>query len=213
MSNSNHDNLNKLIDRETFLKVFGNLTGYLDKIYVDLDSKNRYYVTETLTFGMAGYLDDEYEGDWISINDLSIVNLTNLILNQNIGFKLKDQELTNKFAEPKLEYKHEEVSFNSKIKMSNVESTSFPVKLMRFLNSFSDLLNAKNKAYGNSALEPTKVFSKASSSQVILQQLDHKLSRIKNSETPIKNDVIDLMGYLTLYCLDQDWIDLTDILH
>ena len=94
---------------------------------------------------------------------------------------------------------------------SDLVLTSFPERLRMFLSEFSDLLNAKNQAYGNSALEPINIFSKASSSDVILQQIDHKLSRLKNSDTPNKNDVIDLMGYLTLYCLDQSWLYLQDL--
>lgn len=94
---------------------------------------------------------------------------------------------------------------------SDLVLTSFPERLRMFLSEFSDLLNAKNQAYGNSALEPINIFSKASSSDVILQQIDHKLSRLKNSDTPNKNDVIDLMGYLTLYCLDQSWLNMKDL--
>ena len=94
---------------------------------------------------------------------------------------------------------------------SDLVLTTFPEHLRMFLSEFSDLLNVKNKAYGNSALEPINVFSKASSADVILQQIDHKLSRLKTSDTPSKNDVIDLMGYLTLYCLDQSWLDLQDL--
>lgn len=90
-------------------------------------------------------------------------------------------------------------------------SLEFSEQLSTFLNSFEKLLMAKNKAYGNSALEPMNVFSKASSAEVISQQIDHKISRIKNSEEPVKNDVIDLMGYLTLYCLNQQWLDLKDL--
>lgn len=110
-----------------------------------------------------------------------------------------------------LQYDPDLVKFIKGLDPSYPENTSFSVKLSRFQSSLYDLLVAKNKAYGNSALQPINTFSKASSSDVILQQIDHKLSRIKNSETPLKNDVIDLMGYLTLYCIDQDWVDLQDL--
>jgi len=41
------------------------------------------------------------------------------------------------------------------------------------------LLVAKNQRYGNSALEPIRVFSRADPAEGILVRLDDKLSRIK----------------------------------
>ena len=109
---------------------------------------------------------------------------------------------------PSISYDPKDVSFNS-----SHELTPFSENLAQFVDSFEALLIAKNKAYGNSALKPINVFSKASSSDVILQQIDHKLSRIKNSDIPSKNDMIDLMGYLTLYCIDQEWTDLSELIN
>jgi len=62
-----------------------------------------------------------------------------------------------------------------------------------------DLLIEKNRKYGNSALEPMRVFSKASSREQLLVRMDDKLSRIKNSQSDDEEDAtLDLLGYLVL---------------
>lgn len=60
----------------------------------------------------------------------------------------------------------------------------------------------KNKLYGNSALEPMQVFEGKCK---VGQRVDDKLARIKNSDELRKNDVADLMGYLTLICVEKGW--------
>ena len=46
----------------------------------------------------------------------------------------------------------------------------------------------------------------------IYQRLDDKLSRIKNSDEPMKNDVFDLIGYLILLCVKKGWTDFTELI-
>ena len=61
------------------------------------------------------------------------------------------------------------------------------------------LLLEKNRKYGNSALEPARIFSKASKEEQILVRIDDKLNRIKNRQQDEDEDVImDLAGYLIL---------------
>jgi len=70
----------------------------------------------------------------------------------------------------------------------------------------ADLLVAKNREYGNSALEPRRIFSKASPVEQLKVRLDDKLSRIATVDEGgiIKEDTImDLMGYLVLYRVAQ----------
>ena len=59
----------------------------------------------------------------------------------------------------------------------------------------TELLLRKNKAYGDTANEPPKIFSKLSA------RIDDKLSRIKtvglNDKT--EDTMLDLIGYLILY--------------
>jgi len=78
------------------------------------------------------------------------------------------------------------------------------------------LLVAKNQRYGNSALEPMRVFSQADPADGILVRLDDKLSRIKyasSNDKPLrKNDIVDMLGYLILYCIKQGWTDFDDLI-
>ena len=63
----------------------------------------------------------------------------------------------------------------------------------------AELLISKNKKYGNSALEPRRIFSKASSIEQINVRIDDKLSRIANRQSDEDEDVEkDLIGYLVL---------------
>lgn len=69
----------------------------------------------------------------------------------------------------------------------------------RISKEVSDLLIAKNKSYGDSALNPTRVFSKTDAVEQLLVRIDDKLSRIKNGhDWPGDNDIDDLIGYLIL---------------
>lgn len=63
-----------------------------------------------------------------------------------------------------------------------------------------DLLIQKNRAYGNSALEPIRIFSKASSNEQILVRIDDKLNRIKQGANCLDDEDVlqDLIGYLIL---------------
>ncbi len=72
-------------------------------------------------------------------------------------------------------------------------------------DSIKAVLLEKNKRYGNSALEPVKVFSKVDSEEAIKVRLDDKISRVKNSSELRKNDVFDMIGYLTLLSVKKGW--------
>ena len=61
------------------------------------------------------------------------------------------------------------------------------------------MLVEKNISYGNSALNPIKIFSKINSAEQIQIRIDDKLNRIKNGQNfPGDNDLDDLIGYLIL---------------
>jgi hypothetical protein len=61
-----------------------------------------------------------------------------------------------------------------------------------------DLLLAKNAAYGNSAVDPIRCFSKASPVEQINVRLDDKLSRLMRGHAAGEDVEWDLMGYLVL---------------
>lgn len=68
------------------------------------------------------------------------------------------------------------------------------------------MLQEKNDAYGNSALEPINVFSKGNSSDSLRARIDDKLSRIKNKgiNDDTEDTLFDLCGYLVLLIIAEE---------
>lgn len=69
-------------------------------------------------------------------------------------------------------------------------------------DQLKQFLLEKNRRYGNSALQPLRVFSGSSADEQINVRLDDKLSRIRNAretgEADIEDAELDLIGYLIL---------------
>jgi len=75
----------------------------------------------------------------------------------------------------------------------------FKIDLFNVLNEIEIMLIEKNRKYGNSALEPKRIFSRASNIEQIKVRIDDKLSRISSAQNDEDEDVInDLIGYLVL---------------
>jgi hypothetical protein len=69
----------------------------------------------------------------------------------------------------------------------------------RACNEIRDMLMSKNLSYGDSALSPVRIFSKADATEQILVRIDDKLSRFARGKSyPGDNDIDDLIGYLVL---------------
>ena len=63
----------------------------------------------------------------------------------------------------------------------------------------SEFLIEKNKKYGDSALNPVRIFSKQNTTEQLLVRIDDKLSRLaRGGEYPGDDDILDLLGYLVL---------------
>jgi hypothetical protein len=63
-----------------------------------------------------------------------------------------------------------------------------------------NLLLEKNRKYGDSALNPVRIFSKASVLEQLKVRMDDKLSRLRNAADDEDEDpTTDLIGYLILY--------------
>ena len=83
-------------------------------------------------------------------------------------------------------------------------ANAFPAKVRAILNDIGDTLIAKNQQYGNSALEPVRIFSKASAVEQIKVRMDDKISRLVRGNGEGDEDAqADLLGYIVLLKIAQ----------
>ena len=69
-------------------------------------------------------------------------------------------------------------------------------------DELKEFLVAKNVQYGNSALDPVRIFSKASDEEQLRVRLDDKISRLVRGNDSIEADddiVNDIIGYFVLW--------------
>jgi len=79
--------------------------------------------------------------------------------------------------------------------------TETQLQISKICDDVKELLLYKNTKYGNSALEPARIFSKAGPVEQILVRIDDKLNRIKSGNNLLDHDedvIMDLIGYLVL---------------
>tara|TARA_R110000751_G_scaffold4372_2_gene21388 strand:+ start:2438 stop:2707 length:270 start_codon:yes stop_codon:yes gene_type:complete len=83
-------------------------------------------------------------------------------------------------------------------------------RIEEIIEEVQDLLIAKNKQYGNSALKPIGVFANGSATDLIKIRIDDKLNRLIQGDETIEADediVKDLIGYFVLLLIamrDED---------
>ena len=89
-------------------------------------------------------------------------------------------------------------STTSTLKFSDKNLTTIQ-EVKYILDSIYKMLDEKNEAYGDSALNPIRLFSRADAQEALRVRIDDKLSRIKNQDIHDNEDSIsDLIGYLVL---------------
>ena len=72
-------------------------------------------------------------------------------------------------------------------------------EILNQVKEIGTFLIEKNRKYGNSAIQPTRIFSKASDEEQIMVRLDDKLSRLQSGQCDDDEDVIlDIIGYLII---------------
>jgi len=83
--------------------------------------------------------------------------------------------------------------------ISGITVNEFSKQVYTITDALAELLISKNKKYGNSALNPVRVFSKANTTEQLLVRIDDKLSRLRTQSITEDEDVLeDLLGYLVL---------------
>lgn len=71
-------------------------------------------------------------------------------------------------------------------------------EIIKECDELRDLLLMKNASYGDSALSPLRIFSKADPVETINVRIDDKLSRIARGHEIGEDTIRDLTGYLIL---------------
>jgi len=85
-------------------------------------------------------------------------------------------------------------------------SPKFGWHLDKVVEKITKLLKEKNEAYGNTALNPTNIFSKLDSTEAICARIDDKLARIANRgiNDETEDTVDDVIGYLLLLKMSME---------
>lgn len=73
-----------------------------------------------------------------------------------------------------------------------------PERIAAECDAVKAMLLEKNAAYGDSALNPVRVFSQASPVEQLLVRIDDKLSRLARGSAAGEDVIMDLIGYLVL---------------
>lgn len=71
------------------------------------------------------------------------------------------------------------------------------------LREVRDTLLSKNVKYGDSALTPIRIFSKADAEEQLKVRIDDKLKRIQSASSDDEDTILDLIGYLVLLRIKQ----------
>ena len=75
----------------------------------------------------------------------------------------------------------------------------------RVMSNITEMLIAKKRAYGDSALEPVRMFSKNDNIEQLYVRIDDKLSRVQRGhEYPGDDTIFDLVGYLVLLLIAKE---------
>jgi hypothetical protein len=83
--------------------------------------------------------------------------------------------------------------------LTETYSTQSQQDIARTCDEIREMLLEKNRKYGDSALNPVRIFSQASTIEQLKVRMDDKLSRLRNAQDDEDEDVIaDLIGYLIL---------------
>jgi hypothetical protein len=73
------------------------------------------------------------------------------------------------------------------------------IEIEKTCDEIKQLLLEKNRKYGDSALNPVRIFAKSDATEQLKVRIDDKLNRLKNlQEDETEDTITDLIGYLIL---------------
>ena len=88
------------------------------------------------------------------------------------------------------------------------DEEQFTDDLEEVLDQIRIMLIEKNKAYGDSVLNPIRVFSKADPLEQLKVRMDDKLSRLARGnelkDESLDDTIRDLTGYLVIYLIQRE---------
>lgn len=88
-------------------------------------------------------------------------------------------------------------------KEESVSQPSTQDLIRKVCDEVKEMLVKKNISYGDSALNPVRVFSRCSSEEQLKVRIDDKLSRIMRGHELNEDTIQDLIGYLILLKVHQ----------
>tara|TARA_R100001082_G_scaffold111103_1_gene93372 strand:- start:223 stop:531 length:309 start_codon:yes stop_codon:yes gene_type:complete len=74
-------------------------------------------------------------------------------------------------------------------------------RIVRVFGKCVNMVRKKNKQYGDSVVDPLRIFSNSSPIEQLFVRIDDKLSRLKRGNDSMERDIdiwYDLMGYCSL---------------
>lgn len=80
---------------------------------------------------------------------------------------------------------------------------NFKTEVDCVLLEISNMLVQKNDAYGDAAMNPIRVFSRADPMEQLRVRIDDKLSRVCRGHNAGEDVIKDLIGYLVIYRIQQ----------
>ena len=87
-------------------------------------------------------------------------------------------------------------------KKPEIQRRGVALEIGEVCDEIKEFLIAKNEQYGNSALDPVRIFSKASTEEQLRVRIDDKISRLVRGDDAIEADsdiVDDLIGYFVMW--------------
>lgn len=86
---------------------------------------------------------------------------------------------------------------------SDGAAQSLPDAVAAWLQTVADTVRARNATYGNSAIDPIRVFSRARTYEQLLVRIDDKLSRVARGAGATPDTLVDLVGYIAILAVVQ----------
>lgn len=184
----------KVIDTGCVYSTNTHVINYLTERKIPTDKWEWRYIPE---------IGQEFQIDYIMDSTDDEIRKMFLTLGYNVAFISNDKKSVIIGVNGlELVSKSNESDSSRELEASSELDTQEKIKEM--CDSIKDLLLYKNEMYGDSAINPEKIFYKGDNTTSILVRLNDKISRIKhNKDDPRVNDVADVIGYCILLLISM----------